>query len=131
MARTRNNRLIGAAAHAQKRDDLQAIITADAIHREALRKRTAQACQSIADRTTAEDYAAWWKTTPDDDEGFYRAAVDKLSELETAEIIAWLTPSPTADYDLPTPVIISGGEILEVSPYVPQLAISDDDKIPF
>lgn len=98
MARTRNNNLIGAAAHAQKRDDLQAIMTADAIHREALRKRTAQACQSIADRTTAEDYAAWWKTTPDDDEGFYRAAVDKLSELETAEILEWL--SPAVDYEI-------------------------------
>lgn len=114
MARTRNNKLIGAAAHAQKRDDLQAIMTADAIARAKLRKDTLQACQSIADRLTPKAYAAWWKTTPDDDEGFYRAAVDKLSELETAEIIAWLTPSPTADYEI-DPLALRTSQMIDAS----------------
>jgi len=126
MARTRNNKLIGAAAAAQKRDDLEAVMTAEALRRERLRKQTQQTCQSISDRIPADEYAAWWETTPDDNEGFYRAAQDKLSELETAEIIAWLSPSPADDYDLPAPVIISGGEVLELSQ-----ANNPDENIPF
>lgn len=128
MARTRNNQLIGAAAAAQKRDDLETVMTADAIARAQLRKRTMQACQYIADRIPPADYDAWWKTAPDDNEGFYRAAADKMSELEAAEVLEWLSPSP-ADYDttdLPSPVIISGGEVLELSK-----TTNPDEEIPF
>lgn len=79
-----------------------------------LRGATVQTCQSIADRLTPDEYTSWWDTTPDDNEGFYRAAQDKLSELETAEILEWLAPSP-ADYDAIDPAALRQSEDVSAS----------------
>lgn len=114
MARTKNGKLIGAAASAQRRDDLEEIDFSRHYRAKQLRKKTMETCQAIADRLTREEYLAWWETTPDDNEGYYRAAVDKLSELETAEIIAWLSPSP-ADYDTTDPLALRQSQILDTS----------------
>lgn len=85
----------------------------------------------------APDFRAWYDKVYDlrrngkDKE--YETAIrqkydDIRSEIENAEILEWLAPSP-ADYDttdLPSPVIISGGEVLELSK-----TTNPDEEIPF
>ena len=54
----------------------------DAVEHSLLYKNTLDVCQQIADLLPTQDqYDAWWASTPDDDEGFYRDAVKKLAEL--------------------------------------------------
>lgn len=92
----------------------------------------------------APDFRAWYDKVyalrRDGKEKEYETAIrqkyeDIRSEIENAEILEWLAPSPAdkrsnpVDYDttdLPSPVIISGGEVLELSK-----TTNPDEEVPF
>jgi hypothetical protein len=50
-----------------------------------VKRKCKEVCQSIADLISPTEYAAWWETTPDDDDGFLNAAREKLTTLHRAE----------------------------------------------
>lgn len=99
MTRTLNGNLIGAAAAAERRDYLDSLLdTPRNPHAE-----SDAVCQEIADLLgSAEAYSAWWETTPNDNEGFLKAAREKLAQLETLKHS--ITDYTVAlEYDQPAP----------------------------
>lgn len=135
MARTKNGKFIGAAAAAQRRDTMNEIIEASMppslrAEKERLQfdaKFLRNSIRCLNGHETPEFRARL--------EMNLQCAEDRLSEIETAEILEWLAPSPAdkrsnpVDYDttdLPSPVIISGGEVLELSK-----TTNPDEEIPF
>lgn len=82
MGLTRNGLRIGMAAHTERiemRDNLEYQIRMAA---KKLATQTENVVQEIRDAMdTQEEYDAWWNSTPDDNQGFYNAACDKLLEL--------------------------------------------------
>ena len=61
--------------------DLFADLREERIEHSLLLVNIKKIAEQIAYILPREEYLAWWETTPDDDEGFYRAAVKKLAEL--------------------------------------------------
>lgn len=76
MARTINGNLTGKAAATERREAAENI---EVVRREERRQHVMSVCQQIADRLTAEEYSAWWLSTPDS--GFSNAAETKLAAL--------------------------------------------------
>ena len=56
----------------------------DAVQASLLRDNTMKVCQQIQYAMTDTEYRAWWESTPDSNEEFYKAAVKKLAELRAA-----------------------------------------------
>lgn len=114
MARTRNNQLIGAAAAAQKRDTMNEIIEASLPTQERSEKESLQSeakflRNSIRCLQGMADPAFEAKLTGD-----LRNVEDRLSELEAAEILEWLDPSP-ADYDATDPAAVRQSQMIGAS----------------
>ena len=61
--------------------ELRAQRLEDAAEASILRANIAKISQQIRNMLTQDQYDAWWTSTPDDDEGYYLAAVRKITEL--------------------------------------------------
>ena len=96
MAISKNGLLLGRAAQTARRDLMNDI-------QESAEKQSEDCyrmCRVIANSMLDEDYRKWLDTTPDDNNGFYKAVKAKYAEVTADEGTA---PSP----------IISGGEVLD------------------
>lgn len=104
MALTINGNRIGRAAHMERIEMRDNLDWQNYQSKKKLLAMTENVVQEVRDRMdTQAEYDAWWASTPDDNNGFFNAACEKLLELYYTE---------QADY---CQTIISGGEVLEVS----------------
>lgn len=114
MARTKNGKFIGAAAAAQRRDTMNEIIEASMppslrAEKERLQfdaKFLRNSIRCLNGHETPEFRARL--------EMNLQCAEDRLSEIETAEIIEWLAPSP-ADYDTVDPLALRASQMIDAS----------------
>lgn len=102
MARTSNGKLTGRAASTELREQRDWLFEKQLREQEAARiakERIMTMCRSILNRIGEDAYHAWLTSTPDDNDAFNKAVADKLAELESAEISAWLAELPFSPED--------------------------------
>ncbi len=95
MSHTKNGKLIGQAAHAERKEQAQYVADvqeAERKRRRAERDAEQAYCRKLAgeirDAIGERAYNAWWKSAPDDNAGFIAAVETKHAEVMPCECSA-------------------------------------------
>jgi uncharacterized protein (UPF0128 family) len=90
MSHTKNGKLIGQAAHAERREQAQYVADVQEVERKRKQAELAYThnlAQEVAD-LMGNAYPEWWLNTPDDDAGFLAAVEAKHAQLMPCECSA-------------------------------------------